>query len=229
MLRTEVKFCAFAGTKTQGTQALGLAVGRRREGPTMADNWYWYHFIATTYGAWLYGDSRGFRTRHHREHIEGDYKNPPPPGMYADKEQCSRESMSEPPVILPVELRPVVGMAILKRLRDLGAEVLVLSVSGQHIHGQARMPYGQPKRWVGMAKRHVWFELRDLGWQGKLWGKGSKAIPIENRGHQVNTFFYILRHAQQGAWVWDFRQEKELPPPPKTPSPGVAPPGESSS
>lgn len=30
----------------------------------------WFHCIATTYGAWLYGDSRGFRTRHHREHVE---------------------------------------------------------------------------------------------------------------------------------------------------------------
>jgi hypothetical protein len=30
-----------------------------------------------TYGTWLPGDPKGFRTRHHREHIEGDYKKPP--------------------------------------------------------------------------------------------------------------------------------------------------------
>jgi hypothetical protein len=42
----------------------------------------WIHFVETVYGAWLYGDARGFRTRHHREHVEGDYKNPPPAGMY---------------------------------------------------------------------------------------------------------------------------------------------------
>jgi REP element-mobilizing transposase RayT len=37
----------------------------------------WFHVVGTTYGAWLPGDPRGFRTRDHREHIEGDYKNPP--------------------------------------------------------------------------------------------------------------------------------------------------------
>jgi hypothetical protein len=42
----------------------------------------WYHIMLTTSGDWLYGDARGFRTRHHREHVEGDYKNPPPPGIY---------------------------------------------------------------------------------------------------------------------------------------------------
>jgi hypothetical protein len=36
----------------------------------------WYHIIETTYGAWLYGDQRGFRTRHHREHVDGDDKRP---------------------------------------------------------------------------------------------------------------------------------------------------------
>ena len=25
----------------------------------------WVHFVETVYGAWLYGDARGFRTRHH--------------------------------------------------------------------------------------------------------------------------------------------------------------------
>ena len=40
----------------------------------------WFHVTAHTYGAWLAGDARGFRTRHHREHVEGDYKHPPPAG-----------------------------------------------------------------------------------------------------------------------------------------------------
>jgi hypothetical protein len=192
----------------------------------MGDHGYWYHLIATTYGAWLYGDSRGFRTRHHREHVEGDYKNPPPPGKYAEQERRSRESMPEEPVVLPVELRPVVGLSIVERLRGLGAQVLVLSVSGQHIHILAKMPFGQPRHWLGRAKRHVWFVLRDHGWRGKLWGKRSKAISIKDRPHQLNTFNYILRHARQGAWIWDFRQEKPEPPPEHPPSPQPAPCGD---
>ena len=33
----------------------------------------WYHVMCHTYGTWLPGDPKGFRTRHHREQVEGDY------------------------------------------------------------------------------------------------------------------------------------------------------------
>ena len=71
---------------------LAKAQGRLspRENP-MDETWRWFHCTVHTYGAWLHGSARGFRTRHHREHIEGDYKNPPPQGMYDDKLQRSKE------------------------------------------------------------------------------------------------------------------------------------------
>jgi hypothetical protein len=28
----------------------------------------WYHIMCNTFGTWLPGDPKGFRTRHHREH-----------------------------------------------------------------------------------------------------------------------------------------------------------------
>ena len=49
------------------------------------DNRVWYHVVLSTYGSWLYGDKRGFRTRHHREHVDGDYKNPPSLGKYGSQ------------------------------------------------------------------------------------------------------------------------------------------------
>jgi hypothetical protein len=60
--------------------------------PTVVPGGVWYHSITSTYGAWLYGDERGFRTRHHREHVDGDYKSPPPRGLYAKEfaAACSR-------------------------------------------------------------------------------------------------------------------------------------------
>jgi hypothetical protein len=57
------------------------------------DSRRWHHVVLTTYGAWLYGDVRGFRTRHHREHVDGDYKNPPPAEKYIAEERRSRESL----------------------------------------------------------------------------------------------------------------------------------------
>ena len=38
----------------------------------------WWHVTLSTYGSWLPGDQRGFRSRKHKIHSSGDYKNPPP-------------------------------------------------------------------------------------------------------------------------------------------------------
>src|SRR5947208_4459525 len=100
----------------------------------MRPGFQWYHLLATTYGAWLYGDARGFRTRHHREHVEGDYQNPPPVGKYAARERRSRDSLRRQKVNIPEELRPIVGRALLEKLQAFDAQVVCLSVSAKHIH-----------------------------------------------------------------------------------------------
>jgi len=56
----------------------------------------WLHCILGTYGSWLPGEPRGFRTRHHREHVEGNYRNPPPPGLYEHRHEHARELMRHP-------------------------------------------------------------------------------------------------------------------------------------
>jgi hypothetical protein len=173
------------------------------------EDWYWYHFIISTYGSWLHGDARGFRTRHHREHIEGDYKNPPPPGMYESRERRSRKSLKHAPVVLTPSLRPIVGGALKERLQTLGALVVCISMSGQHAHGLTKMPRALVRDWGGLAKKHAWFVARELGWKEKLWGKRGKAIHVKTREHQLNVYRYILAHAKEGAWVWSMLFEKK--------------------
>src|SRR5439155_24967154 len=178
----------------------------------MDDTPRWFHVTAHTYGAWLYGDPRGLRTRHHREHVEGDYRNPPPPGTYDDKYQRSKESLKQPPVIFTPKWRKEVGIALRDKLLFLGARLLRLSVSGQHVHYLAKMPPACPKLWTGIAKKHAWFELRDRGWEGMLWAKGSKTTPVKDRKHQLNVYGYIGDHAHKGAWLWSFNDPpKRLP------------------
>jgi hypothetical protein len=168
----------------------------------MLDSRRWFHVVISTYGSWLQGDPRGFRTRHHREHVEGDYKNPPPPGSFANYLRRNRASLKQEPVVIPRDLRPAVGAAVRDKLQALDAYVLSISAGGQHLHCQVKMPPAQTRTWVGHAKRHTWFELRDRGWVGRLFAAGGKFKPIRDRKHQINTYHYILEHAAQGAWVW---------------------------
>ena len=166
----------------------------------------WFHCTAHTYGAWLYGDERSFRTRHHREHIIGDYKNRPPPEMYAEKLAHSKELLKQPPVMLAPEWRAIFGAAFRDKLITLGATVLCVSMSVNHAHVLAKMPPGPiPRKWVGQAKKHSNFIGKEHGWTGKLWAIRSKPKPIKDRAHQLHTFHYILNHVREGAWVWDFR------------------------
>ena len=167
----------------------------------------WYHIIVTTYGAWLDGDARGFRTRHHREHVEGDYKAPPPRELYAVRRQRTVESLKQAVVCFAPEWRPVVGAALVERLQGLGGFVLSAACARQHGHILAKLPGGSAREWTGLAKRHAWFVARDKGWVGKMWGIRSKALPIRDRTHQLNVHRYILNHAKEGAWVWGWKRE----------------------
>src|SRR5205823_10363977 len=87
-----------------------------------------------------------------------------------------------------------------------------------HAHVLAKMPDSKEvtRAWVGLAKKHAWFLARDRGWKGQMWGKRSKATPVGDRAHHENTFHYITRHKNEGAWVWTFRD------PPPEPSPHFA-------
>ena len=172
----------------------------------------WFHIVISTYGSWLHGDPRGFRTRHHREHVEGDYKNPPAPGQHEWKFERSKKLLKQPPVIIPVNFRLIIGEAVRDRLTALGTYVLTISCGGQHCHIQAKMGEQFPREWAGLAKKYAWFIARDNGWVGRIWAKRSKATPINDRQHQVNVYGYVLDHIHEGAWVWSALTGAQCPP-----------------
>jgi len=161
----------------------------------------WRHLILTTYGAWLYGDARGFRTRHHREHVDGDYKNPPLPETYSEKENRSRRLLKQPAVVLPPARRELVGRALHRELTRLGAWVLIVAVVGSHVHVLAKLAPGKARDFAGRAKREATSALRAVGWSGRVWGVRSRAVAIRDRAHQVNVYRYIAAHEAEGAWI----------------------------
>ena len=113
---------------------------------------------------------------------------------------------------------------MVEMLLRLEAQLLCLSMGGQHCHLLAKMPPGPvPKEWIGRAKKHSHFIANERKWDGKLWAVGSKVIPVRDRAHQMNVFNYILNHAEEGAWIWDFRKQQPRPESPGTAVPGLSP------
>jgi len=98
----------------------------------------WYHVMGNTYGTWVYGDPKGWHTRHHREHVEGDYKSPPPEGVYREKFARSKALMTRPAVILTREQRVLACRVMGEGLVFYNAEVAALCVGAKHFHLLAR-------------------------------------------------------------------------------------------
>lgn len=171
----------------------------------------WYHVNGNTYGTWLRGDPRGWRARKHREHVEGDYRDPPPPGTYDALHARSQSLMKRSAVRLDPRQRRVALTALVEKLVEVGAQPIALSVDSVHYHILARFPDARIRHHVGLAKKHASHVLREHGLPGAVWAKRCRVLPISDRAHQVSAFRYIVRHAGQGASVWTYRDGKNSP------------------
>jgi hypothetical protein len=83
--------------------------------------------------------------------------------------------------------------------------VVSLAIGGKHLHLQLKCDPRRVIAILGDVKRKLWYERNCLGNPARLWGRGRKIIPIENKPHQVATLKYVLDHRDEGAWVWSYR------------------------
>lgn len=165
-----------------------------------------------TYGSWLRGDPRGWRSRHHREHVVGDYKNPPPKGMYDKLFKQSKRLMKRDPVRIERAIRRFVIRSVVERFALDGIQWVVASLGAKHLHVLGKFEDHFPRHWVGLAKKHASHRCRERGIAkegGGLWAKRSRAEPVTGRRHQLRVVEYILDHEREGAVVIkNFKSEK---------------------
>jgi hypothetical protein len=166
---------------------------------------HWYHVMGHTYGTWLPGDPKGFRTRHHREHVEGDYRNPPPPGIYDGLHRHAKRSMRRDPVFLDWEQRRRALDEIVASLQRHRVEFDIFSVDRIHLHGLMRCTDHEPKHWLGIAKKESSHFCKQSGHArlGGIWAHGCKALPIRNRPHYHKVRGYIRDHRLKGAVIYE--------------------------
>lgn len=172
----------------------------------------WYHLNGNTYGTWIRGDPRGWRARHHREHVEGDYKTPPPPDAYAPKRALSRRLMDET-IHLCAQARAIALAELVASLKHQHIEIIASCVDDHHFHilARFRLPekpagsspwassrtrnqpiYAYIRHAVGLAKSRAARALSREGLvpEGGAWAKRFKITPITDRAHQVIAFKY---------------------------------------
>lgn len=172
------------------------------------------HVVLTFYGNWLPGDPRGWRSRNHRRHSSGDYKNPPPANEHRGLYERTRSQVTHS-VNLSREQRESIGERIIEFFDMRDERLLCLAVAATHTHLLCELPPDdrQQRRVIGSMKSSISRTFREKA-RSKLWAGGGRYIPIRDRQHQRQTYAYIMQHASQGAWTWSFQQ------PPK---PGLKP------
>ncbi|MFI4859820.1 MAG: hypothetical protein ACIAXF_03960 [Phycisphaerales bacterium JB063] len=169
----------------------------------------WYHLVLHTHGSWLHGDPRGFRSRKHRLHSSGDYKNPPPQGEHA-KLHAYQQAQSTPAVCIPDAIYPAIGEAILNKARKLHHQVLAISVGATHAHLLIEIPndYDAAKRIAGQLKQAASHQVGHA-LPGKIWASGGKPIEVDTPDHHRRVYAYILRHRTEGDWTWSVKSHPQ--------------------
>ncbi len=171
----------------------------------------WYQIILNTRCTWLHGDPRGFRSTNKRITSNGDYRHPPPQGEHADLHRY-HQKRSTAPVRIPRQLFPHIGHKLIEKIHAQGHRLLVVSVDAVHVHLLVELPRERKriKHLVGLWKQAASHAVRHE-MPGRLWAEDCDPEPMNDQAHQRNTFYYILKHAQHGAWTWHFDQEGEAP------------------
>ena len=201
-----------------------IAIRGRRAAPrggfpytrSMSAAWQdWYHCVGNTYGSWLPGDPRGWHARKHRQHVDGDYKCPPPRGKYDTLHEHSKGLMLRDEVTLQIDHQQIVLDCLAESLAFNEIPCVVMSVSSTHAHVLARFVRGRStstgkliadpaRHYFGIARKRASRRLSENGSipRGGLWSKRTTIVPITDQGHFENVVDYIQRHTEEGAVVW---------------------------
>ncbi|MEM9347372.1 MAG: hypothetical protein AAGB26_12220 [Planctomycetota bacterium] len=86
--------------------------------------------------------------------------------------------------------------------------IIIAAVGGMHVHLLAELPSDrkQARHEIGIAKKSA-SQAISQQFTGVIWAKGCGLKLIRDEEQQRNTYHYIKRHADEGAFVWTFRDD----------------------
>ncbi|HXY32980.1 MAG TPA: hypothetical protein VEI07_02070 [Planctomycetaceae bacterium] len=172
----------------------------------------WWLVTWGTYGSWLPGDPRGFRTWRRREYV------PPPdgralggeplydPAAYAERHRRARERLTAPPVCLTLTDRRIACSALVAEIDHLRIVPAILAVAKSHVHLVAQFGEIKIRTVVGRLKAAATRSLR----QGALttaptWATGCHMKSLYREADFTAGFRYVVEHREEGAVLhrWD--------------------------
>lgn len=166
----------------------------------------WWLVTFGTYGQWLPGDPRGFKTWRGRRYI------PPPEGKshfgeptynpddFRDEHERAQE-MVQTPVSFSPEQRSIVAQAISNDIENLPMTPSILAVAGVHVHLIAKFGGLKVRPTVGRFRFAATQMLHENGFVGRFWGKGCHMESLPDEEAFLQAFAYVKSHEAEGAII----------------------------
>ncbi len=166
----------------------------------------------TTYGSWLPGDPRGFRTRRGHEYV------PPParyakdgepvydPRQYSERYRASRTLVPAAVKLNAEEIR-LAQLAIVEEIGSLAMRPLILAVGATHFHLISQFHGIWIRPTVGRLKAAATRALPNPGTRKRLWTKECHMESLNTDAALEQAVDYVRRHRDQGALIheWDLQ------------------------
>jgi hypothetical protein len=164
------------------------------------DMYPWAHVMTSYLGQWLPGDRRGFRSRAHRIHSNGNYKFSGGPDEHRALREHA-EKLSSVKVILTIpQCRTLVG-SMAKKFMEMEIPVAIIAAAATHCHVLIKVGDEDAKPIMGRAKQAGSHALRRQ-LPGRIWGQSSEVVRVCGFLHFASVFWYVKEHSDQGAALW---------------------------
>ncbi len=162
----------------------------------------------TTYGSWLPGDPRGFRTFRGMEYV-------PPPARYAKdgepiydpKDYSDRYARAKEFVPVSVRLnseeQKIVCQAFVEELALLQIPADILAVGFVHMHLIARFGHHWIRPTAGRLKSAATRAIPNPSNRKRIWTRNCHMESLPNQEDLHQATIYVRRHRDEGALIWN--------------------------
>lgn len=169
----------------------------------------WWLVTWNTYGTWLPGDPRGFRTWRGHTYV------PPPrryaaPGeptydrrKFADVHARALNKTSDAVRLVPPH-RQVAMAAIVQDIAQLPLRPAILAVGGEHVHFLAKFGSLKIRQTVGRLKSEATRAIKQADpafLPKRTWAKECHMRRLDDERAYCNAYAYIQRHINEGAAI----------------------------
>ncbi|HTQ37978.1 MAG TPA: hypothetical protein VMJ32_03070 [Pirellulales bacterium] len=167
----------------------------------------WWLITWTTYGSWLPGDPRGFRTWRKREYVPPPKRYAAPgepvynPSVYAERRRIAQQTTAAS-ISLTKRQQLCVLNATVDEIRQMDVVPAIISIGTTHVHWLAQFERLSIRLAVGRIKAKATLSLREIGFDGKRpWTKNCHMESKQTDDEFHGAFRYIHHHVHENCLI----------------------------